>query len=162
MTKITLDVANILKRKYPGGFHAPADIDIDTFLEFADDDWEHEIDLDTLLARDGQVALLLSTEDVYARRPDLTHDQAMDVLRMSRGDFLRDGCHLDFIESTAEGMYARRAKRYRVQVRATTIESYEVEADSEEDAGQAWEDGRLCGTDDSEPCEVLSIEEVLP
>lgn len=37
MTTLTLDLADILRRKYPRGLHAPADLEIDTFLEFADD-----------------------------------------------------------------------------------------------------------------------------
>ena len=43
---LTVNLADVLERKYPSGFHVPADIDIGTFLEFADDDWDHPLDLD--------------------------------------------------------------------------------------------------------------------
>ena len=47
---LEIDLADILENKYPNGFHAPADIDISSFLEFTDDDWRHEIDIEDLLA----------------------------------------------------------------------------------------------------------------
>ena len=34
-TKIEINLADILERKYPHGFHVPADIEISSFLEFA-------------------------------------------------------------------------------------------------------------------------------
>jgi hypothetical protein len=48
--QLTVNLADVLERKYPSGFHVPADIDIGMFLEFADDDWDHTIDIDALLA----------------------------------------------------------------------------------------------------------------
>ena len=61
---LTLNLADVLERKYPSGFHVPADVEITTFLEFADDDWDHAIDLDALLEAEDQVALLWSVDDV--------------------------------------------------------------------------------------------------
>jgi len=80
-TKLEINLADILERKYPHGFHVPADIDINTFLEFADDDWLHEIDLHEMLAGDRRVALVYSTEDVKGVRPDLDDDQAWEILQ---------------------------------------------------------------------------------
>ncbi|MGL4465722.1 MAG: hypothetical protein ACRC1K_26525 [Planctomycetia bacterium] len=103
--QLTLNLADILERKYPSGFHVPADIDITTFLEFADDDWDQTIDLDALLAAEDQVASLWSVDDVLDRRPDLTRVQAWQVLTTARDDFAKDACHLDFLECTANGLF---------------------------------------------------------
>lgn len=103
--QLTVNLADVLERKYPSGFHVPADIDIGTFLEFADDDWDHTLDLDALLAAEDRVATLWSVDDVLSRRPDLTRQQAWQVLTTARDDFAKDGCHLDFLESTANGLF---------------------------------------------------------
>jgi hypothetical protein len=55
MTRLTIDLSTILQQKYPKGFYAPADIPIDTFLEY--------------------------TDDVHEVRPDLTVDEAWEVLQ---------------------------------------------------------------------------------
>ncbi|MBX9623993.1 MAG: hypothetical protein K2X82_09310 [Gemmataceae bacterium] len=103
--KLTLNLADILERRYPSGFHVPADIDLGTFLEFADDDWDHCLDLDAHLEAEDSVALVWSVSDVLARRPDLTTEQAWTVLVTARDDFRRGECHLDFIEATANGVF---------------------------------------------------------
>lgn len=102
---LTLNLADILGEKHPSGFHVPADIDLGTFLEFADDDWDHTLDLDALLADEDRVATLWSVDDVLSRRPDLSRTQAWQVLTTARDDFARDQCHLDFLESTANGLF---------------------------------------------------------
>lgn len=103
--KLTLNLADILERKYPSGFHVPADIDLGTFLEFADDDWDHCLDLDAHLEAEDSVALVWSVSDVLARRPDLTAEQTWTVLVTARDDFRRGECHIDFIEATANGVF---------------------------------------------------------
>lgn len=82
--QLTVNLADVLERKYPSGFHVPTDIDIGTFLEFADDDWDHTLDLDALLAAEHRVATLWSVDDVLSRRPDLTRQQAWQVLTTAR------------------------------------------------------------------------------
>ncbi len=82
--KVDIDLAEILKRKYPRGFHAPADIDIDLLLEFGDDDWTHEIDLHEHLARRHAIALVWDADMLVARHPRLTEGQAWEALRECR------------------------------------------------------------------------------
>ncbi len=96
-TKITLDLAGILAAKLQHGFHMPVTVDIAELLEYADDDWDEELDLDDLLARDGRAALVFSADDARAARPHLTGEQAWEVTRVTRdecrdalGDFLGD------------------------------------------------------------------------
>ena len=106
MTKLTIDLADILKRKHPHGFHAPADLDIDTFLEFADDDWEHELDVHELLAEGQQIAVVWDIEDVQSLRPDLTDDQAWDVLRVAgRRHDANTGLNWDVLAFHAENLF---------------------------------------------------------
>jgi hypothetical protein len=81
MTKLQIDLANILEHKYPHGFHAPADIDISSFLEFADDDWMHEVEIEDLLAAKQLIGVVWNIQLILDERPDLTDDQAWKVLR---------------------------------------------------------------------------------
>ena len=81
MTTVEIDLADILEQKYPHGFHVPADIDLSMFLEFGDDDWTHDLDLKSLLAKDRRIALVFDTEDVKTLRPHLDDDQAWEVLQ---------------------------------------------------------------------------------
>lgn len=80
MTTLDIDLAEILANKYPHGFHAPADLDITTFLEFADDDWQHTLDLHALLAEQHTIALLWDTDMLLSHYPHLTTEQAWEVL----------------------------------------------------------------------------------
>jgi hypothetical protein len=52
-------------------------------------------------------------------------------------------------------------KRYRVKVAVKTLELYEVEADTPEDAADGWGLGRLLDADDEAlESEVLSVEQL--
>ena len=104
---LTINLADILERKYPRGFHVPVDVDISSFLEFADDDWDHAIDIDAILEAEDEVALIWSVDDVQLRRPDLTEEQAWTVLVTARDEFRKGDCHLDFIEVTANGLFPK-------------------------------------------------------
>lgn len=84
MTRLTIDLATIMEHRYPNGFHAPADIPIDTFLEFEDDDWEHSFDFVAMLEEQRLAAITFGVADVLERRPDLTDEQAWEVARIAR------------------------------------------------------------------------------
>src|SRR5262245_9025113 len=88
-TKMQIDLADILKRKYPHGFHAPADIDIDAFLEFADDDWDHGLDIDIheVLAESKAIALIWDADMLLSTYPHLTEEQAWEVLQECERDY---------------------------------------------------------------------------
>jgi hypothetical protein len=81
MTTVEIDLADILEQKYPHGFHVPADIDLSMFLEFGDDDWTHDVDLQSLLAKDRRIALVFDCDQVKTLRPHLDEDQAWAVLQ---------------------------------------------------------------------------------
>jgi len=82
-----IDLADILERKYPHGFHAPADIDISNFLEFADDDWTHEVDIAELLAKDHLIGIIRDVQLVLDERPDLDGNEAWKVLQVCQSRF---------------------------------------------------------------------------
>lgn len=103
--ELTINLGDILEEKHPNGFHVPADIDLAMLLEFGDDDWSHSLDLDALLEAENKVVLIWSIEDVLARRPDIDEVQAWNVLVTAHDDFQKNKCHLDFLESTANGLY---------------------------------------------------------
>jgi len=46
----------------------------------------HDIDIDALLADRGQIALIWSIKDVQEGRPDLTDEQAWEVLQQVKND----------------------------------------------------------------------------
>lgn len=87
MTTLEINLADILEHKYPHGFHAPADIDISNFLEFADDDWSHEINIENLLGQNHLIGIIWNVRLVLDERPDLTDDQAWTVLRACQHHF---------------------------------------------------------------------------
>lgn len=128
MTKLTIDLADILKRKHPHGFHAPADIDIDTFLEFADDDWEHELDLTPFLAGRKEAAVILRAADVKNLYPHLTDEQAWEATEQLRDDIelfvedaIADVVHLNF-PSVRMRLHGRLMNlRYALQARTDGI-----------------------------------------
>ena len=84
---LEIDLADILERKYPHGFHAPADIEIGNFLEFADDDWTHELDVAELLAKDHSIGIIRDVQLVLDQRSDLTEDEAWKVLQLCQSHF---------------------------------------------------------------------------
>ena len=86
-TTLEIDLADILENRYPHGFHAPADIDISTFLEFADGDWMHGIDFEGLLAAKRLIGIVWNVQLVLDERPDLTDDQAWTVLQACQPHF---------------------------------------------------------------------------
>jgi len=86
-TTLEINLADILEQKYPHGFHAPADIEISNFLEFADDDWSHEIDLEQLLAEKHMIGVSWNVRLVLDERPDLTDEQAWKVLQACQPQF---------------------------------------------------------------------------
>jgi hypothetical protein len=86
-TTLEIDLAEILESRYPHGFHAPADIDISNFLEFADGDWMHEIDIEDLLAAKRRIAVVWNVQLILDERADLTDDQAWSVLQACQTHF---------------------------------------------------------------------------
>ena len=86
-TTLEIDLADILEHKYPHGFHAPADIDISSFLEFADDDWSHELDIEALLAANRLIGVVWNIQLVLDERPDLTDEEAWTVLQACQPHF---------------------------------------------------------------------------
>ena len=86
-TTLEINLADILEHKYPHGFHAPADIEIGTFLEFADDDWSHELDIEALLAANRLIGVVWNVQLVLDERPDITDDEAWTVLQACQPHF---------------------------------------------------------------------------
>lgn len=121
MTKISLDLAQILEAKYPQGFHVPADIDLTNFLEFADDDWTEELDLDALLAEERKAAIIITAQQVKNDFPHLSDEQAWEVVEITRDqtqlaidDFIADVVHFNF-PSTKMELHSRLMNlRYRL------------------------------------------------
>jgi hypothetical protein len=122
-TTLEIDLADILENKYPHGFHAPADIDISNFLEFADDDWMHEIDIEDLLAAKRLIGVVWSVQLVLDERSDLTDDQAWTVLQKCQPHFelvtdaMRDTIrqHTDDLFPKLKGKAALRAQLTRIE-----------------------------------------------
>lgn len=80
MTTIKLNLHELLTEAIGGNTaYVPATIDVDEILEFSDID-EVETDLTTLLHQQQLIAHIWSIEDVQSVRPDLSADQAWEVL----------------------------------------------------------------------------------
>jgi hypothetical protein len=124
-TKLNLDLADVLKQRYPRGFHAPADIDIDGLIEFGDEDWEHVLDIDVrqLLARQNAIALIWDADMLLSTYPHLTPEQAWEVLQQCERDYsAEEGLTWDLVAEVVHDRFpdAPEAKQ-RLLDRLTTL-----------------------------------------
>ena len=82
--KLTVNIRDWLAENcltHDGTVHVTASVALDEVLEnFVDED-EIDIDIHELLAQHRQIAHIWSVEDVQSVRPDLTEDQAWEVLQ---------------------------------------------------------------------------------
>ncbi len=122
-TTLEIDLADILENKYPHGFHAPADIDISNFLEFAADDWMHEIDIEDLLAAKRLIAVVWNVQLVLDERPDLTDDEAWTVLQACHPHFeeITDAMR-ETVRQQADGLFPRPKGKAALRVQLARIE----------------------------------------
>lgn len=73
------------------------------------DAYEHDVDIQDLLAQDRQIGLIWTTDDVLARRPDLTLEQAWNVLReVERQHDATVGVNWDTLEAVAQDLFGER------------------------------------------------------
>jgi hypothetical protein len=79
MTKLKLNLQDLLTEALGETTQLPATIEIEELVEF-NDIHEHEVDLQGLLAKERKIAQVWSIEDVKDRRPDLNDEQAWHVL----------------------------------------------------------------------------------
>jgi hypothetical protein len=105
MTELTLRLDELIEAKFHSGFTVPVHIDLSDFLEYGDDDWGLTVPLEKLCDESNAAPFLFSAADVKERRPDLSDEQALEVARTCRDDFVRDRVHLDILESTADALY---------------------------------------------------------
>jgi hypothetical protein len=163
MTTIKLNLRDLLEEKCLDTTWTSVEVSLSDFLDY-DDDWEHELDVHQLLAERQQIADIWGTEDVQSIRPDLTADQAWQVLlAVKRHHDAGIGIAWDVLEHHAESMYPEpEPKTFEVTVVARTAETYRVEAVTADVAGERWADGKLVRTDDTLEGEVLTVTEVQP
>jgi hypothetical protein len=122
-TTLEINLADILEHKYPHGFHAPADIDISSFLEFADDDWMHEIDIEDLLAAKRLIGVVWNVQLVLGERPDLSDDQAWTVLQACQPHFEEiTNPMLETIRQQADGLFPKPNGKATLRAQLARIE----------------------------------------
>ena len=82
--KVTVNIRDWLAENcltHDGTVEVTANVALDAVLEnFVDED-EIDVDIHELLAQHRQIAHIWSVEDVQSVRPDLTEDQAWEVLQ---------------------------------------------------------------------------------
>jgi len=106
MTQLTFNLRDILAKHLGRCVHAPATIDIDELLEFSCDDDQHTVDLAEALAAQRRIAIVWCTDDVREVRPDLTDDQAWEVLQTCRKSHdCNFGLSWGWIEATARNLF---------------------------------------------------------
>jgi transcriptional/translational regulatory protein YebC/TACO1 len=106
MSSITISLHDILLQHFGASVAVPATIDLDELLESALDGDEHEIDLNDHLARQREIAVIWSIEDVQSVRPDLSEDQAWEVLKFAhRGHDANYGINWESLEAAAEALF---------------------------------------------------------
>ncbi len=83
--KLTLNIRELFEANastYNGTLQVNASIDLDDILDSFPDEEDIDVDIHELLAKNRQIAVLWSVEDVQSVRPDLSDDQAWEVLKM--------------------------------------------------------------------------------
>jgi hypothetical protein len=111
MTTINLSLHDILLQHFGPRVTIPLTIQIDELLEYACDGDEHRIDLRDTLALQREIAVVWSIEDVQSVRPDLSDDQAWEVLKFTqRGHDANYGISWESLESAAENLYGDAAE----------------------------------------------------
>jgi hypothetical protein len=80
--KVTINLRGMVAEKIGGTVSVPSTIDIEEVFDFIDFDDEQEVDIHDLLAEQKAVGLVFTIADVKKLRPDLTDEQAWEVLQM--------------------------------------------------------------------------------
>src|SRR4051812_21567779 len=108
--KAKVNIRDIIEENADHGqtLHVNATFDVDEFFEVNCILEEHEFDIDLheLLAENRRIAHVWGTEDVQSVRPDLTDDQAWQVLQTVE-KHLDSTCGITWetIENTADELY---------------------------------------------------------
>lgn len=132
MTRLNLNLRKLLEDSL-GGPQAsvPADIELGDLFEF-NEYKEAALDLHNLLAEQRLIAAVWSVPDVLEVRPDLSEDQAWEVLQRCQGEHdRRIGICRQVVARTADALFGtgnkRRASRCQA-VLATYNDQWDAEA----------------------------------
>ena len=107
---------------------APCSISLDELLDFNGIDDEQEVDLEQLCEENRQVAVIWTTDHVETVRPDLSAEQAWEVLKLCRARWdSRQAIDWEVIEKTAAELFGKQPPRRwhgRIDVILTDAEGY--------------------------------------
>lgn len=87
MTILFINLASLLKQLTPCENVVSASMKIDNCLEILDQERQFELYLDPLLDENQVIGIVWNTQLIKEERPDLTQDQAWDVLRACQTEF---------------------------------------------------------------------------
>jgi len=103
---MTLSLHDLLHQGFGTAVTVPATINIEELLNAAFDGDEHQIDINDYLACQREIAVIWGVEDVQSVRPDLSEDQAWEVLKFAhRGHDACFGINRESLETAAEALY---------------------------------------------------------
>lgn len=163
MTTIKLNLRDILEEKCLDSASVPVEVSLREFLDY-DDDWEHDLDVHELLAAQREIAVIWHVEDVQSVRPDLSDDEAWEVLQAAKKRHDAGiGINWDVLEHHADALYPEPEPRtFEVTVAARSSDTYRVKAANAQAAQARWENGELVRTVQTADSEVLTVTEVQP
>jgi hypothetical protein len=128
MTKLTLNLQDILTDVLGETVQLPATVDIEELVDF-NDAHKYECDLHELLANERKVALVWSIDDVKQRRPDLSDDEAWQVLdAFQRPHDCKMQATWDKLEQIAYDLFGS-GNAQRVERCAKALANYDEDAD---------------------------------
>jgi hypothetical protein len=106
MTKLTINIRDALRANLGNAItHVPCNVDVEELLDFNDLS-TCDIDLHDHLAQNRMIGLIWSTADVKDRRPDLSDDQAWEVLQTcQRSHDCNYGITWETLDITAESLF---------------------------------------------------------
>jgi len=121
--KVKLNIRDILVEKFGDTAPVPAVIEIDDLFECTGTENDHEINLDEILENNRMIAHVWTIDDVHETRPDLTDDQAWNVLKACDRDLdSEQGICWETIEAAADKLFD--APIDRVERFGKVIEDY--------------------------------------
>jgi hypothetical protein len=113
--KATINIRNYLEDLIRYGIDVQAHVDTDDILQSLDlpDEDEFDIDLDKMLEEERKIAVIWTIAHVKEMRPDLSDDQAWEVLKLCRARWGScQGIDWQTITGTADDLYPRPALQH--------------------------------------------------
>lgn len=160
MSTLTINIRDLLKSSLGNSItHVPCAVDLEELLDF-NDIIQCTIDIQEALNANRQIAIIWSIEDVKDRRPDLSDDQAWQVLQScQRQHDCNFGLTWETLDSAADMLFGS-GNEHRVERCQLALRKYNGDDDDDANLVDLLTDAmHLCRKNDREFKDFLNIAE---